>query len=85
LTRRLLTLAYAAAAAAAAGAIAITPTTFLLPALFWLLYKQPPRWGWEWSVNWALVWLTGLLGVLGAAGAVFSIIDAWKTFKFMGA
>jgi hypothetical protein len=71
--------------AATTGAVAITPTTFLLPALFWLLHKQPPRWGWEWAVNWALVWLTGLLGVLGAAGAVYIIATSYSAFRIFAA
>jgi hypothetical protein len=47
------------------GAIAITPTTFLLPPLLWLLYKKPAKWSAEWAVNWFLVFITGLIGVLG--------------------
>eukprot|EP00878_Enallax_costatus_P009298 GHUV01009718.1.p1 GENE.GHUV01009718.1~~GHUV01009718.1.p1 ORF type:complete len:332 (+),score=46.62 GHUV01009718.1:660-1655(+) len=63
------------------GAIAITPTTFLLPPLLWVLLKQPNKWGLEWSINWALVWITGLLGVLGTVGSIYSIADSWSTFK----
>lgn len=66
-------------------AAAITPTTFLLPPLLWVLYKQPPKWGAEWAVNWSLVWITGVIGVLGSAGALYSIVAAWGTFKIFAA
>jgi len=63
------------------GAIAVTPTTFLLPPLFWLMLKKPRKWGVEWSINWGLVWVTGLLGVLGVIGSLYIIITAWSSFK----
>ncbi|KAF8065609.1 LHT2 [Scenedesmus sp. PABB004] len=47
------------------GALSATPTSFLLPPLFWLLYKRPARWGLEWSINVFLVGITGIIGVLG--------------------
>lgn len=58
-------------------AAAITPTTFLLPPLLWVLYKQPPKWGADWTINWALVWVTGALGVLGIVGSLYIIIMGW--------
>jgi hypothetical protein len=81
--------ATATAAAAAAvpdiqglfGAIAITPTTFLLPPLLWLLYKQPRKWGKEWLVNWFLVIITGIMGILGTIGALYGIISASSTYR----
>lgn len=63
------------------GAICITPTTFLLPPLLWLLYKKPAKWGFEWGINWFLVIVTGILGVLGTIGALYGIISAWHTYK----
>lgn len=63
------------------GAIAVTPTTFLMPPLLWVMYKHPPKWGLDYTINWALVWVTGILGVLGCIGALYSIIEAWQTFK----
>eukprot|EP00882_Tetradesmus_deserticola_P000139 GHRQ01000155.1.p1 GENE.GHRQ01000155.1~~GHRQ01000155.1.p1 ORF type:complete len:391 (+),score=123.08 GHRQ01000155.1:506-1678(+) len=63
------------------GAIAITPTTFLLPPLLWILYKQPHKWGTEWMVNWFLVIITGIMGVLGTIGALYGIIKASATYR----
>jgi hypothetical protein len=60
-----------------APAAAITPTTFLLPPLLWVLHKQPPKWGADWTINWALVWVTGMLGVLGIVGSVYIIVLGW--------
>jgi amino acid permease len=67
------------------GAIAITPTTFLLPPLLWLLYKRPAKWGIEWSVNWFLVVVTGIIGVLGTIGAIYGIVAASSTYKIFAA
>jgi hypothetical protein len=63
------------------GAVAITPTTFLFPPLLWVMYKRPKKWGFDWTANWFLVWVTGALGVLGTIGSVYSIIVSWSTFK----
>jgi hypothetical protein len=67
------------------GAVAITPTTFLLPPLLWVMYKQPARWSADWTINWGLVWLTGALGVLGFIGSMYSIVQAWGSFKIFAA
>jgi hypothetical protein len=67
------------------GAITVTPTTFLLPPLLWLLYKRPAKWGIEWSVNWFLVVVTGIIGVLGTIGAIYGIVAASSTYKIFAA
>jgi hypothetical protein len=63
------------------GAIAITPTTFLLPPLLWLLYKQPRKWGKEWLTNWFLVIITAIMGILGTIGAIYGIAKASATYR----
>jgi hypothetical protein len=65
------------------GAVAITPTTFLLPPLLWVLHTRPARWSWDWTINWSLVWVTGVMGVLGAIGAVWLIATSYSTFKLL--
>jgi amino acid permease len=67
------------------GAIAITPTTFLLPPLLWLLYKRPAKWGFEWSMNWFLVIVTAIIGILGTIGSIYGIVAAWYTYKIFAA
>jgi hypothetical protein len=54
------------------GAIAVTPTTFLLPPLFWILFKKPARWGWEWSLNASLVVITAALGLIGMVSGLLT-------------
>ena len=65
------------------GAVGVTPTTFLLPPLLWILYTKPPRWSRSWVVNWSLVWITGAIGVLGFVGAFYEIINGWKKYKLV--
>uniref|UniRef100_A0A383VWF1 Amino acid transporter transmembrane domain-containing protein n=1 Tax=Tetradesmus obliquus TaxID=3088 RepID=A0A383VWF1_TETOB len=62
------------------GAIGITPTTFTLPPLLWLMLKQPAKWSFDWCQNWFLVIITGLMGVLGTIGALYGIINAASTY-----
>ncbi|WIA23691.1 hypothetical protein OEZ85_000385 [Tetradesmus obliquus] len=62
------------------GAIAITPTTFLLPPLLWLLYKKPARWSVDWCTNWFLVVVTAIIGTLGTIGAIYGIAEASKSY-----
>jgi len=58
-------------------AVAITPTTFLLPPLLWVMYKRPAKWSVDWAVNWGLVCFTGALGVMGFIASVYIIIIGW--------
>ena len=58
------------------GAAGITPTTFLLPPLLYIIYKQPARWSRDWIVNWSLVWITGAIGVLGVIGSFHGALCA---------
>jgi amino acid permease len=67
------------------GAVAITPTTFLFPPLMWVMYKKPKKWGLDWSANWSLVWITGILGVLGCVGSLYNIVAGWSKFKIFNA
>lgn len=67
------------------GAVGLTPTTFLLPPLLWLLYKRPPRFGVEWWTNWGLVWITGIIGLLGTVGSLYGIIVASASYKIFAA
>ena len=63
------------------GAIGITPTTFLLPCLLWVLYKKPKAFSRSWCVNWFLVVITGLIGILGTIGSVYDIAKASKSYS----
>jgi hypothetical protein len=65
------------------GAIAITPTTYLLPPLLWLLLKKPARWGFEWLINVGLVASTAAIGVMGTISAVYLLITHAKEFHVL--
>ncbi|KAI8470818.1 MAG: transmembrane amino acid transporter protein-domain-containing protein [Monoraphidium minutum] len=67
------------------GAVAITPTTFLLPPLLWLLMAKPRRWGLEWCVNVLLVIVTGICGILGAVSGAYLIASHASEYKIFGA
>ena len=64
------------------GAASITPTTFLLPPLLWLIYTKPPRWSRSWLVNWALVWVSGAIGVVGVTGALYELVRGWSSSSY---
>lgn len=56
------------------GAVAITPTTFMLPAILWLYWKKPQRWGAEWALNVLIAVVTLIIGVIGAIASVYLIV-----------
>jgi amino acid permease len=66
------------------GAIGITPTTFLLPCLLWVLYRKPKRFSRSWCVNWFLVVVTGVIGFLGTVGSIYEIHRQSKSYSLFG-
>ena len=68
-----------------AGAIAITPTTFLLPSLLWLMYKRPEPFGFVWTVNVLIVLTTGIVGLMGTVGSAYLIVQHVREFKLFHA
>jgi hypothetical protein len=67
------------------GAIAITPTTYLLPPLLWLLLKKPTRWGAEWLINVGLVLVTGTIGLMGTISSVYLLVTHAKEYRILAA
>ena len=67
------------------GAVAITPTTFLLPSILWLLHAKPKRWGAEWATNWAVILFSGLVGLAGAVGSAYLIAVHAREFRLFKA
>ena len=63
------------------GAIGITPTTFLLPCLLWVLYRKPKRFSRSWCINWFLVVVTGIIGILGTIGSIYEIQRQSKNYS----
>ncbi len=64
------------------GAVAITPTTFLLPALLYLFWRDGKRGFFESAFNWAIVLVTGAIGAGGAVASVYTIVHRAKDFQF---
>jgi amino acid permease len=65
------------------GAIGITPTTFLLPCLLWVMKERPPTWSFSWVLNWGLVGVTACVGMLGAIGACYSLVHQASSFSLL--
>lgn len=63
------------------GAVAITPTTFVLPPVLWLMYKRPRRFSVEWFACWAIIIFAGVIGVMGAIGSVYLIVQHARTYR----
>ncbi|GBF95712.1 lysine histidine transporter 1-like [Raphidocelis subcapitata] len=64
------------------GAVAITPTTYFLPPLLWLILNKPHRFGLEWWVNICLVAVTGVIGLMGTISATWLIVSHATTYQF---
>ena len=65
------------------GAVGITPTTFLLPCLLWVLHKKPSAWSMSWVLNWGLVGITACVGLLGTIGALYSLVKQASSFSLL--
>lgn len=48
-----------------------------------MLLTKPARWSRSYVVNWALVYFTGTIGVLGLIGALYELVRGWRSFKFV--
>lgn len=64
------------------GAIAVTPTTFVLPCILWLVWRQPALGSRNWLLNWALILVCSAIGLMGCIGSLYSIVEHASTFKF---
>lgn len=62
------------------GAVAITPTTFLLPALLWIYWERPPKLSWCFISNATIVVVTAAIGIMGCIGSVYSIAQNARGF-----
>jgi amino acid permease len=63
------------------GATGFTPMTFVLPAVLWLVARRGQLVLWEKVVNWGIVVVFTIVGVLAFIGSVSSIADNASTYK----
>lgn len=67
------------------GAIGATPTTFVIPCLLWLEIKRPsPFVSYQWWLCWTIAIVSGCIGVMGAAGALYNLIEDSRTYSLFG-
>eukprot|EP00877_Chromochloris_zofingiensis_P014217 jgi/Chrzof1/9049/Cz03g34070.t1 len=64
------------------GAVGITPTTFVMPCLLWLLWRKPARFTIRWIANWTIVITCTLIGILGVIGACYGIAQSYRNYSF---
>lgn len=67
------------------GALGATPTTFVIPCLLWLTIKRPtPFFSHHWWLCWIIAIVASCIGLIGAAGALYNIVEDSQTFKIFG-
>ena len=66
------------------GALGATPTTFVIPCLLWLTIKRPAPFSFHWCLCWVIAVVASCIGLIGAAGALYNIVEDSKTFKIFG-
>lgn len=67
------------------GAVGATPTTFVIPCLLWLEIKRPkPLVSLQWWLCWVIAIVSSCIGLMGAAGAVYNLIEDSKTYQLFG-
>lgn len=64
------------------GAIAFGPTTFSLPSIFWLILKEPKRFGLHWCACWICIIYGVTTTVFGSIGGMRSIIVKAQGYQF---
>ena len=67
------------------GGLTSAPVTFAYPCFMWLAIKKPPRFSFNWYLNWTLGILGMLMAVGFTAGGIWSIATAGLTFHFFRA
>lgn len=64
------------------GAIGVTPTTFVLPCLLWLLWRKPVPWSAGWISSYSCAIICSLVGLVGAISAIYTITQNYATYSF---
>lgn len=64
------------------GGFGFTPTTFILPCVFWLKMKKPKRFSFSWLVNWTGIIVGAVVMVASTTGGMRNIIADSSTYKF---
>ena len=62
------------------GAISITPTTYFMPCILWMVLRKPPRSHWSWWFCVVAVPALVAVMILGSIGAVRDIVLAASNF-----
>lgn len=65
------------------GAIGVTPTTFVLPCILWLLWSKPARWSAGWMSSYSCVVFCSLVGLLGTISAIYTISQNYTRYSFI--
>lgn len=53
-----------------------------LPCIMWLCIVKPKRWGFNWLLNWAIIFIGVLLMLVSSIGGLRAIIKSASTYKF---
>mmetsp|Transcript_12305 Transcript_12305/g.37013 ORF Transcript_12305/g.37013 Transcript_12305/m.37013 type:complete len:484 (-) Transcript_12305:840-2291(-) len=64
------------------GALAFGPTTFALPAIIWLILKEPRKGSWHWCASYVCIVYGVVTTLFGSIGGLRSIIVSATNYKF---
>ncbi|BBG94443.1 Transmembrane amino acid transporter family protein [Prunus dulcis] len=64
------------------GGFGFAPTSYFLPSIMWLIIKKPKRFGLQWLVNWACIFIGVFIMLASTVGGFRNIITDASTYRF---
>ncbi|KAI4387318.1 hypothetical protein MLD38_005160 [Melastoma candidum] len=56
--------------------------TFAYPCFMWVLIKKPPKYSFDWYLNWGLGWLEIAFSLALSIGGIWSMVNSGLRLRF---